>query len=350
MNVRQSNLRKAAFFFAKKLLNLKRGERLLIYIDQGSDYHTVKIIRDSAQHIGAPTELFELNSDLELPDRAQELTNKIEKGDFDAICELSEQCFYQTLAWKKALQSGSRIYSLAGLNTDAFTRCVGKVNHNLMFHFGAALKRILKNAKSIQILTKKGTNITFQMNTNPVFRLISKLKRKQKTRIFNPSGSPIHSGQSTFLGGQLCFQGVSEAIKGTAVIDGYLWPPKEIGHIDVPIVLKIRRGSVIEINGCPSKSKILNRWLKGKSKEIQHFCIGFNPGAELSGKIMEAERAFGYISIGIGKSSFHTDGIIKNPSILIDDEVIEQDGSFIQEELSILERNLRQEYQNRIRE
>lgn len=45
----------------------------------------------------------------------------------------------------------------------------------------------------------------------------------------------------------------------------------------------------------------LNRWFEGQTKEIQHFCFGFNPGAKLSGKIMGAERVFGYISIGIGK-------------------------------------------------
>jgi leucyl aminopeptidase (aminopeptidase T) len=350
MNKQDSDLRETAFVFVKELLNLKRGERLLIYVDQGSDYYTAKIIEDSAQQMGALTELFELNSDLKLPDMARELTQKIEKGAFDVICELSEQYFYQSLAWKRARQLGSRIYSLAGMDADAFTRCVGKVNHNLMFQFGMALRGILKKAESIQILTKKGTHIKFQMKANPVFRFILRLRRKQKPRIFTPSGKPIQRGQSSFLGGQLAFLGIPRTIEGTALIDGYLWPPKEIRHIDVPIILKIRRGSVIEINGCPLKSKILNRWFEGKAKKIQHFCIGFNPGAKLKGELSEAERVFGYISIGIGKYPFHTDGIIKNPSILSNDEIIEQDGSFIQKELSSLEQNLIQQYQNRRRQ
>jgi len=300
--------------------------------------------------MGALTELFELNSNLKLPDMAQELTYKIEKGAFDAVCELSEQYFYQTLACKRALQLGSRIYSLAGLDADALTRCVGNVNHNLMFEFGMALRKILGKARSIQILTKNGTHIKFQMSPNPVFRFILKLRRKRVSGILYPSGKPVQKGQSTFLGGQLAFKGIPETIEGTALIDGYLWPPREIGHIDVPIILKIKRGSVIEINGCPLKSKVLNRWFEGKTKEIQHFCIGFNPGAKLNGKLIEAERVFGHISIGIGEYPFHTDGIAKNPSILSNDEIIEQDGSFIHKELSILEQNLIHEYQNRRRQ
>lgn len=350
MDKRDSDLRETAFIFIEELLNLKRGERLLIYVDQGSCYCTTKVIQESAQQIGALTEVFALNSNLKLPDKVRELTHKIEMGAFDAICELSEQYFYPTLAWKRGLELGSRIYSLVGLNAASFTRCVGKVNHNLMFQFGVALREILKKAKSIQILSKKGTNIKFQMNTSLIFRFISKLKRKQGSYIWYPSGTLSQKIQSSFMGGQLAFQGVPETIEGTAVIDGYLWPPKEIGHVDVPIVLNIKKGSVIEINGCPSKSKILNRWFEGKTKEIQHFCIGFNPGAKLSGKIMEAERVFGYISVGIGRYPFHTDGIIKNPSILLNDEIMEQEGSFVHGELSILERNLTQDNQNQRRE
>jgi hypothetical protein len=43
------------------------------------------------------------------------------------------------------------------------------------------------------------------------------------------------------------------------------------------------------------------------------------------------------------------DDLAKNPSILSNDEIIEQDGSFIHKELSILEENLIHEYQNRRR-
>lgn len=166
MNNQERDLREAAFSFVKELLNLKRGGKLLIYVDQGSDYYAAKAIQESAQQIGALTELFEINSNQKLPDLARELTNEIKKGDFDAICELSEQSFYYSAPWQRALQSGSRIYSLAGLNADAFISSIGKVNQNAMFQFGMALRGILKKAKSIQIVTKKGTEIKFQMDPN----------------------------------------------------------------------------------------------------------------------------------------------------------------------------------------
>ena len=55
---------------------------------------------------------------------------------------------------------------------------------------------------------------------------------------------------------------------------------------------------------------------------------------------MEAERVFGCIAIGIGKYPVHTDGVIKNHSIEVDKQVIEENGSFVPEELLSLEGEL----------
>jgi hypothetical protein len=74
---------------------------------------------------------------------------------------------------------------------------------------------------------------------------------------------------------------------------------------------------------------------------VEHLCIGFNPGARVSGKILEVERAFGCISVGMGEYPYLTDGAIKNPSIKADQGMIENSGSFVTEELWPLERELR---------
>jgi leucyl aminopeptidase (aminopeptidase T) len=342
MDSRERELGKAALIFVDELLNLKQGERFLIYIDESSCHHTASAIQECAHQIGVRTDLFQLNSNLDLLERSRALMDRVEDGNFNVICELSGQYFYQTPAWQRAVESGARIYSLCGMDADAFIRCVGTVNHDLMFQFGIALREILKDANSIQIVTQGGSNIKVPMYNKIVTRLIAKLTRKQisYSLVGHPSGKLSLKNKSTFVGGQLAFQGIPEAIEGTAVIDGYLWPPNEIGHIDNPIILKIKKGKVIEINGCPRKSKILRQWLDKKTKEIQHFCIGYNPGAKLSGKLMEAERVFGVVSIGIGTYPFHTDGIIKNPSILVNDKILVRDGLFIHKELSILQKKL----------
>ena len=175
MDNQERYFKEAALIFSEELLRLHRGERLLIYIDQGSCPYTAKVIQESAQQIGALSELYELDSNLNLSDLVQELTHKVQDGAFDVICELSDRYFYQTSVWQRALQSGSRIYSLSGVNSDAFTRCIGKVNNKLMFQLGIALREILKKAKYIQIVTEKGTNIEvcFPINSTITSKIIT---------------------------------------------------------------------------------------------------------------------------------------------------------------------------------
>jgi leucyl aminopeptidase (aminopeptidase T) len=338
----KEDLKKAAGVFIKELLNVRPQEKLLIYVDKGSDFNVVSAIQAATKGAGGTAEQFELDPNLETHDVVRNLTRKIEDGAFDVICELSEQYFYQTTAWQRALEKGARIYSLGGLQSEGLIRCFGNVNHALIYDFGTSLREILWKAKSVQILTKKGTDIKFEMNISLVDRVVSKLtgKKRPYAYITRPSGKLTHDVPATFLGGQIAFNGIPETIEGTAVIDGYVWPPQEIGHLNEPINLKIRKGRVTEVNDDSLKSKIFGQWLKGKKNEIKHFCIGFHPSARLSEKLIEAERVFGYISIGIGEYPFHTDGVITKPTLLLNREIIEKDGSFIHKELSILEKDL----------
>ncbi len=343
----ERDLWQASLVFLEGLLPLKPEERLLIYVDQGSCKQTVKSIHDRAQQIGAHSEIFHLDSNMTLPDMAQILTEKIQKGNYDAICELSDHYFYQTSAWKVATDMGCRGYSLAGFDQDAFIRCVGKVDHESMFQFGENLREVLGRAKSIHIHTKEGTSLKMMMKVNRVEELFRRGFRKITGKnisctgiIYQQSGRITEDEKLSFMGGQLAFNGIGDTIEGTAVIDGYVWPPEEIGPINNPIHLEIKHGQVVDIGGTSSETKVLDQWLDGKPKGVMHFCIGFNPGAKWSGKVMEVERVFGSLSIGISRYPFHTDGIIKNPSILLDDEIIEQDGSFIHNELSSLQRKI----------
>jgi hypothetical protein len=259
--------------------------------------------------------------------------------------------------WTQAVQKGRRVYSAGAIGPDAFVRCIGEVNNKALSEFGLIVDRLLRNARRIRIGSESGTDITCTMQARtPVGRIfsrisssglggraLSKLKLSQASTVWPPSGMLRQGGGSTFIGGQVAFLGIAATIEGTAAIDGYLWPPEEIGKIDKPIFLVIKRGRVVDIGGCPTSARILKKWLDGKEKAIEHFCIGFNPGAQLSGELMEAERVFGCINIGLGKYPFHTDGVMKCPQMVVDDSVFMEGCAFMHHELCDLASQLRQD-------
>jgi leucyl aminopeptidase (aminopeptidase T) len=336
----QAELDQGVDTFINELIQLRQSETMLMYLDQNSDQILANAIQTYTQQMGAQAEILILNPELPLDGQARQLAERIRQGGFDAICELSEQYFYHTQGWKEAREVGARCYSIAGLDAAAFIRCVGKVDHQVMFQFGMALRQVLHGSRSLRIHTKKGTDLRMQIKLNLLQRLIAKYGNRPRSFIMPPCGLLNAHTQATFLGGQVAFLGVPTSIEGTAVIDGYLWPPATIGLLDTPLVLRIEKGMVVEIGGCPTKSKILTRWFEGQSISIPHFCIGFNPGASLSGKILEAERAFGCISLGMGQGAYHTDGIIGSPSMETDGKIIEDNGSFVIDPLVSLEKKM----------
>ena len=137
-----------------------------------------------------------------------------------------------------------------------------------------------------------------------------------------------------FLCGQLAFRGIPHTIDGTAVIDGYLWPPTEVGVLSEPIVLTFKAGKLIGIDGDSEKAGMLARWFEDDTAFLEHVCFGFNPVARFDGQILEAKRVFGCLNIGVGSGPRHVDGVMLNPSVYLDGVLIQEDGRFVKQELA----------------
>jgi leucyl aminopeptidase (aminopeptidase T) len=328
MDPEYDELNATAAGFVRELLCVRPGWKVLIYRDRDRPLELSEALRGAAERQGARVEMHEIDRKVPIEESASKLENAIEGGGVDAICELSEQYFYQSSAWKNARKKGVKAYSLAGLDADAFVRCVGRVDQKKMFEFGQHLAGTIKSGRKVEIKSSAGTAITCEMHAPSFYKLLP-LRWRPKASTGSPSGYLGEGGSSTFMGGQLAFQAIRKSISGTAVIDAYFWPPDEIGEFDSgSVILTLVKGEVVRIEGCERKSGIIRRWFGSNPMPIKHFCLGFNPGARLSGKILEAKRVYGTISIGVGDYPLHTDGIISKPTILIDGKCIAKDGEF----------------------
>jgi hypothetical protein len=338
----QTDLVNACETFLHDILLLGKGDSLLIYIDRAPEEVVAGEIQAYAKSIGIETEIFRLQGFSSLTVMVDALCEKITAGNYDAVCELSDRYFYPTRVWGQVVQKGSRLYSMGSMDAPAFIRCIGEVNHENLAVFSMELYRLLVKTRRVQLESTSGTRISFKMNASSLTgRILSKMKLTTMSQVWQPTGTLSQGGSATFLGGQQSFLGIPDTIEGTAVIDGYMWPPDEVGHLEEPIILEIERGHVVRISGNPAKSRILNEWLEGREKAIEHFCIGFNPGARISSNLVEAERAYGHITIGLGKYPFHTDGVIKNPKLISNGAVLMENNAFMHEKLSVLANDLR---------
>ena len=145
------------------------------------------------------------------------------------------------------------------------------------------------------------------------------------------------------LAGQISWNPVESSQEGTLVYDGAVWPPNELGLLKSPITCTVEKGRIVTIDG-GNEAATFRNWMAHHNDEpmyrIAHWSLGFNPGVMKStGRIVEDERVFGCVEIGVGtkgawlggetwEAAAHTDGSILNPSIYLDGEPIEIDGRY----------------------
>ncbi len=229
-----------------------------------------------------------------------------------------------------AVCAGCRYLLVGGLSLDGLVRLVGQVDIPRLHEFGGKLREVLRASKTGRITSRAGTD----------FRV------KTSTDRWTPPANL--RGRSLVLPGQASWRLVEGSVEGRIVIDATLWPPGEIGVLGNPVELVVSESTIVDIRG-GREARIFARWLDSFGHpamyRVSHLTFGFNPRVlRPTGRIIEDERIFGCIEIGIGSARMgapsHADGIILAPTVELDGTVLIQDGFFAQGEVADLARAL----------
>lgn len=327
---------RAAEFLCGKVLELKPGENIVLYCDTGSDMRIVNATAAAAHNLGAHAVIvqWETQGDIDLP-----VPKPVEAAVLaaDVVIEYSACGYVHSEMWRKARQAGVAMVCYVGMNIDMMVRTINPNNYFKIQEFGRAYSEATRKAKSgFKITSPAGTNLTMKVRppTPP-----------PATPMLPPAGAPRRRGG--MLVGQGMIPAISQTVNGILVFDGAIWPPSEIGAIKKPIELKVKDGRVTEIVSDHHESKILKNWFAHfkdpRVYSINHISPGFHPGVKrITGDIVEDERVFGCVEFGIGDNAVpcHTDGIVIDPSIWVDDTLIEEEGVFVEPTLKKIAQEL----------
>ena len=126
-----------------------------------------------------------------------------------------------------------------------------------------------------------------------------------------------------------------------AVVDGSV---TQVGRVTSPVTMSFDKGRLVAIEGGSEATRLSNLLASLEDENAYEFAawgIGTNPGAALVGEdpSFEGERVHGWTHVSTGSSAalpggtvqakIHLDGIISQPTIYLDDEVILKDGKFV---------------------
>jgi leucyl aminopeptidase (aminopeptidase T) len=154
-------------------------------------------------------------------------------------------------------------------------------------------------------------------------------------KIIPSTGVLKNKGESGNLpSGEVYLAPVEGSTNGVIVFDGSV---AGIGILKNPIKIFIKDGFAEKFSG-KSEAKQLQKMLDKAGKfgrAVAEFGIGTNYKAKITGHILEDEKVLGTVHIAFGNNlsmggtidvPIHIDGLIKKPTVLIDDVVIMDSG------------------------
>lgn len=334
-------LQQAADKLIKDIFGVKKGEIVVITADTMSDMGLVDAVAASAYAAGAIPMTVTIPTpggvgkaaDPDLPLDA--LSGAILGA--DVWIEFNHQWLLYSTPFERAMAENPKVryMCLVDFSQELLIRTVGNVETPQLQKFMKRVTERHEAAKQMHVTTPAGTDVNFDLD--PVHL------------VCNDCGNATVPGMH-MLTGQINVVPKFGTIKGKIVFDGTVTPP--FGKVpSKPIELTIENSKVVKVEGGP-EAAIYEKWLKDFDDEgmlkMAHIAYGFNPGAKLSGNVVEDERVWGCTEWGIGyvspidapphgqEAKSHSDGICLNSTVWLDDVLIMKEGVIIDEELAAL--------------
>lgn len=326
---------KSAIKLLKECFNVKPGDSVVITADTLSNTQVVEATAQAAHALGAKPMTIMMPAprgvgkagDMDMP--LGPLSGALEKADI--WIEYNEMWLLYSTAFDKAVENNKNLkyMCLVGMNPDLMIRNIGRVNNIVLGEFLDKAEEITKKAKHVRITTPAGCDIEFEHVPG---------------RDFYTSNGMVGDGEWKMMAGQISWSPDFASINGKIVFDGSVNPP--IGLINEPITLIVEKGYVKEILG-GNEAKEFEAWIKSfndpEMYRVAHLSYGFNPGAKLTGDVVEDERVWGSTEWGIGNvgpqlvsdlpggldAASHTDGICMNSTVWLDGELFLKDGEVV---------------------
>lgn len=330
-------LGRAADIVARDLFALKPGETFVITADTESDSHVVDATARAAFAIGAKPMVIWTASPLGVGEAAdpmlpvEALTGALKEA--DAWVEYNNQWLLYSTPYNVAMRENKRLryLCLVGMNPDMMVRCIGRIDFAALQEFQETFSKMLSETKRVRITTPAGEDLQYDHAPGIPIRC--------RMGYANKPGSEM-------LAGQISSTPDFDSINGTIVFDGSLVPP--CGRLEEPIRLTIEEGTIVKVEG-GAQAREFEAWMNGfghpQMKRLAHLSYGVNPGARLTGDIVEDERVWGSTEWGIGSvpavtvppdgfpAPSHCDGICMNSSVWLDGEQVLDTGTFIEPQL-----------------
>ncbi len=237
---------------------------------------------------------------------------------FDVIICPTAVSLTHTNAKKNAVEAGARLASMPGITEDMFSEGAITADYKYIEEVTLRITDLLSKSKTAKIV-KDGYTLRMSLEGR---------KGIPSTGIYKNPGEA-----GNLPSGEAYIAPVEGTANGEMIIDGSM---VGIGKLDSPLYVKIVDGVLRDIKG-ENSDKLQILLENDRNGTLAELGIGTNTSARLTGIILEDEKIYGTVHIAFGtntsfggtnKAACHLDGIILNPTLYLDNELVIKNGNF----------------------
>ena len=312
-------------------MNIKAGERVQVWVDEPLIRQGLALIRE-IKEIGAET-LFVVFPDSIRPIEKFPETLLATSRETDVLIRWFNKLVGEAeigaliSTRNKFTGDGARMASAVFIDDDVLENEMS-ADYTEIHRRTEKLAKLIKGGKNVHLTAPGGTDIKFSIEGRKCLAL---------------SGFIHERGMVDNLpAGEVAIAPVEESADGVVVFDKSITLAK-IGHgmLKTPIALHFRNGRAVKIEGGEEAAKLrITVKEAGKGADvIAELGIGTNDRARLMGNPLTDEKALGTAHIAIGENvrifggkneaKTHIDGIIGEPTIVVDGKTIMTKGKFV---------------------
>lgn len=305
---------------AKTVVNIcmgvKKGEKVLIITDTVKE-KVGEALFQAAVNAKAEAMLIKMVPRTRHGEEPPEPVAEIMKH-VDVIIAPTEYSLTHTKARKAANKADARIATMPGITEDMLSSGGMTADFREVEKTIRRVHKIIKGSKKAEIKTELGTDLVMDL--------------EDREWIADDTGICHKKGTFTNLpAGEIFIAPEEGTANGIVFIDGAFG-----GKIDKPVKIVVKDGFAVEI-GDDNIEKLLDK--RGKyGRNVAELGIGMNPNARIIGNVLEDEKVLGTVHVAFGDNStfggkvrcgIHLDGIIKNPTLKINDKTILDKGKLV---------------------
>ena len=236
-----------------------------------------------------------------------------------AIAIVTRFSLSHTHARTAATDAGARIASMPGISAETFARAI-PTDYAKLEKTGHALTSKLTEAKICRVTAPGGTDIELRLDG--------------REAICDDGDLRGAAAFGNLPAGEAYIAPLEITSRGKIVFDGSLagW-----GLLKEPLTIEVERGQAFNASGGAAAQWLLASLDAGgpNGRTIAELGIGTNPGATITGVILEDEKAEGTVHFAFGtntsfgganQASVHIDGLVREATVELDRRPALRDG------------------------